>query len=218
MSSTRNHDDDDNGINNKPLYCDAFGMHRRAVGEHNGWTKRGARTWIAPRDDGSHVIAARIEAGNGLSIAGEHLRIGARRKSRADRNVGRQDRKRIERRRTYGADAARIGLVGGIAVKTIEFGFTLVEIDINTGLGKTIVTRDREVTIASDLYRPCRQALRASAGARRDNHSRRFPRIAMARVDDAQAIFAMNAASQISQAGIEGQFVALKHCQDEVMI
>ena len=121
-------------------------MHRRAVGEHNGWTKRGARTWIAPRHDGSHVIAARIEAGNGLSIAGEHLRVGVRRKSRADRNVGRQDRKRIERRRTYGADA-RIGLVGGIAVKTIELGFTLVEIDINAGLGKTIVTRDRAVQL-----------------------------------------------------------------------
>lgn len=113
----------------------------RTVGGHDCWTERCPRSRIAPRHDRSHVIAAGVKAGNWLSVAAEHARIRISRKSRADCNVGRPDRKRIEWRRRYRPDA-RVGFVPCIAVEAVELGFTLTEIDIDTGRGKTVVTRD----------------------------------------------------------------------------
>ena len=65
--------------------------------------------------------------------------------------------------------------MGGIAVEAVELGFTLAEIDIDTGLGKAIVTRDRVVQlhrIDGDLAGKLFERLCAA----RDIHCRRiFP-------------------------------------------
>src|SRR5262245_35486586 len=124
------------------LRSSASGVHRGTVGKYDGRTKRRPRTRIASPHDGGHVIAAGVQAGNGRSIAAKHARIRISGEPRAHRDVGRPDSERVERRRRGRTDT-RIGFMVGIAIETVELNFPLREINIDAGLGETVVTRDR---------------------------------------------------------------------------
>ena len=71
-------------------------MHRGAVGEHDCRTERRAGSRIAACHHRRHVVSAGVEAGNGSAVAAQHARIGIGRKSGADRDIGRPDRKGVK--------------------------------------------------------------------------------------------------------------------------
>src|SRR5262245_24652060 len=199
------------------LRSSASGVHRGAVGKHDGRTKRRARTGITSSHDRGHVIAAGVEAGNGRSIAAKHARIRIRGEPRTDRDVSRPDLERVERRRRYWADA-RIRFVVGIAIEPVELNFPLCEIDIDTGLGKAIVTRDRAfelLRINSDLPGELLNCASAHNIAAVDE----FLRITVARINDAQAVFPQERGiADEPRRNRRRRCVALEHPQHEVMV
>ena len=117
-------------------------MHGGTVGEYDGRAQCRARPRITASHHRCHVIAAGIETWDRLSVVRKNARVRVCRKPRTDRDVGRPNRKRIEGRldqRPY----TRVRLVIGIAVEAVQLGFAFAEIDVDTGLGKPIVARDR---------------------------------------------------------------------------
>src|SRR5262245_48233002 len=203
--------------NARPLRSSASGVHRGAVGKHDGRTERRASTGITSSHDRGHVIAAGIEAGDRLSMAVKHACIRIRAEPRTDRDVSRPHRERVERRRGYWADA-RIWFVVGIAIEPVELNFPLREIDIDTGFGKAVVTHDRAfelLGINGDLLGEILNCASTHNIAIVDE----FPRTAVARIDDSQAVFSQEGAiADKPRRNRWRRFVALEHRQHEVMV
>ena len=137
-------------------------MHGGTIGKYDCRTKCRARPRVTPRHHRRHIIAARIETWNGGSVVTKNARIGVGRKSGADRDVGRPHCKRIEGRRDQRPNA-RVGFMTGIPIEAVQLGFALTKIDVDAGLGKGIVARDRAYTVARHQHQSFRQALRGLA-------------------------------------------------------
>ena len=108
------------------------------------------------------------------------------RKSGADRDVGRPHCKRIEGRRDQRPNA-RVGSMTGIPIEAVQLGFALTKIDVDAGLGKGIVARDRGTqlpAINTNLSGKRFEDWRANKIAIVEE----LCRIAMARIHDAQTI------------------------------
>ena len=96
---------------------------------------------IGPGHDGSHVVAAGIQAVDGLPFRVEHACIDVGGEPGADGDVRRPDGDRVEWRRCKRADAG-IGLVARVAVEAVELGLAFAEVDVHPGHCELVLARD----------------------------------------------------------------------------
>jgi|SRR6516165_4726187 len=115
-------------------------MHGGPVGEYDSRTECCARPRIAASHHRRHVVPAGIEAWDRLSIVPENACVRIGRKTGADRDVCRPNRKRIEGRLDQRPNA-RVRFVVGVTIEAVQLCFAFAEVDVDAGPGKSIVAQ-----------------------------------------------------------------------------
>src|SRR5512133_3470629 len=106
----------------------------------------------------------------------------------------------------------------GVTVEAVQLGLSFAEIDVDTGLGKTIIACDRRAQlprINTNLARKLVEQKRAD----KITIVNKLCRIAMTRIDDSQAVFSEKGGVTNQPGGDRRRrLIALEHRQHEVMV